>query len=141
MSDTGEVRFPQLERLMCAAITLDKPDFNAKYDKAKCVCTASWKWSSDQPPVSLKNRLTEYPTPKRLQGEYEQELQAWIQEGWLILYSESELGPPKGLIPFMAILQENKQKVQPKVDYCKLNEHVNAYTVNVYVCAKTMREW
>ena len=32
MSDTGEVRFPQRERLMCAAITLDEPDFHAEYD-------------------------------------------------------------------------------------------------------------
>ena len=71
MSDTGEVRFPQRERLMCAAITLDEPDFRAEYDEAKRVWTASWKWSGDQPPVPLKNRLSEYPTPKRLRGEYE----------------------------------------------------------------------
>ena len=104
MSDTGEVSFSQRERLMCAAITLDKPDFHAKYDAAKRVWTASWKWSGNQPPVSLKNRLSEYPTSKQLQGEYEQELQAWIQNGWLIPYPESELGPPKGLIPLMAIM-------------------------------------
>ena len=112
MSDTGEVRFPQRERLMCAAITLDKPGFHAEYDATKRVWTASWKWSGNQPPVSLKNRLSEYPTSKQLQGEYEQELQAWIQNGWLIPYLESELGPPKGLITLMAILQENKQKVR-----------------------------
>ena len=63
MSDTGEVKFPQRERLMCAAITLDEPDFHAEYDKAKHVWTASWKWSGDQSPVSLKNRLSEYPAP------------------------------------------------------------------------------
>ena len=92
-------------------------------------------------PVSQKNRLSEYPTPKRLQGEYEQELLAWIQNGWLIPYPESELGPPKGLIPLMAILQENKQQVWPVMDYRKLNEHVNACTANADVCAQTMREW
>ena len=32
MSDTGKVIFPQHERLMCAAITLDEPDFHTKYD-------------------------------------------------------------------------------------------------------------
>ena len=61
MSDTGEVRFPQRERLMCAAITFDEPDFHAEYDEAKRIWTTSWKWSGDQPPVSLKNRLSEYP--------------------------------------------------------------------------------
>ena len=64
MSATGEVKFPQCERLICAAITLDEPDFHAEYDEAKHVWTASWKWSGDQPPVSLKNRLSEYPAPK-----------------------------------------------------------------------------
>ena len=112
MSYTDKVRIPQRERLMYAAITLDEPDFHIEYDEAKRVWTASWKWSGDQPPVSLKNRLSEYPTPERLQGEYEQELQAWIQNSWLILYPESELGPPKGLIPLMTIVQENKQKVR-----------------------------
>ena len=81
ISDSGEVKFPQRERLMCVAITLGEPDFHVEYDEAKHVWIASWKWSGDQPPVSLKNRLSEYPTPKRLQGEYEQELQAWIRNG------------------------------------------------------------
>ena len=31
ISDTGEVRFPQHERLICAAITLEEPDFHAEY--------------------------------------------------------------------------------------------------------------
>ena len=90
--------------------------------------------------MSLKNRLSEYPALKRLQGEYERELQAWIQNGWLIPYPESELGPPKGLIPLMAILQENKQMVRPVMDYRELNEHVNTYTANADVCAQTMQE-
>ena len=89
---------------MCAAITLDEPDFHTEYDEAKYVWTTSWKWSGNQPPISLKNRLSEYPTPKWLQGEYEQDLRAWIKNGWLILYLESKLGPPKGLIPLMGTI-------------------------------------
>ena len=93
-------------------------------------------------PISLKkNRLSEYPTPKRLQGEYEQELQAWIQNGWLILYPEDELGPPKGLIHLMAFVQENKQKVHPVMDYFELNKHVDMYTARADVCAHKLREW
>ena len=57
MSDTGEVRFPQRERLMCAAITFDEPDFHAEYDEPKHVWITSWKWSGDQPPVFLKKSL------------------------------------------------------------------------------------
>ena len=86
MSGTSKVRFPQHGTLICAAITIDGPNFHAEYDKGKRIWTASWKWSGNQPPVSLKNRLSEYPTPKRCQGEYERELQAQIQNGWLIPY-------------------------------------------------------
>ena len=95
MFGTGEVRFPQHKTPICAAITLDKPNFHAEYDEGKHIWTAKWKWSGNQPAVSLKNRLSEYPTPKQLQGEYEQELQAWIQNGWLIPYPGDEFGPLK----------------------------------------------
>ena len=95
--------FPSMETDLCWH------HFHGKY-KGKCIWTTSWKWSSDQLPVSLKkNKLSEYPSPKRLQDEYEQEWQAWIQIGWLIPYPEDELGPLRGLIPLIAILQENKQ--------------------------------
>ena len=41
MSGTGEVRFPQHRTLICAAITLDEPDFHAEYDEGKCRRTFS----------------------------------------------------------------------------------------------------
>ena len=141
MTGTGEVRFLQHGTPNYAAITLDEPDFHTEYDEGKRIWTASWKWSGDQPLVSLKNRLSEYPTPKRLQGEYKQELQAWIQNSSLVPCPEDELGPPKGLIPLMAIVQENKQKVRLAMDYRVLNKHVEAYTAVADVCAHKLREW
>ena len=39
----------------------------------------------------------------------------------------------------MAIVQENKQKVRPAMDYRELNEYVDAYTADV--CAHKLREW
>ena len=101
--------------------------------------TESWKWSGDQLPVSLKNRLSEYPTLKQLQGEYKQELQAWIQYVWLIPYPEDELGPPKGLILLMAIVQ-NKQNVRPVMDNRELNEHGDTNTASADVYALKLRE-
>ena len=41
----------------------------------------------------------------------------------------------------MAILQENKQKVQPVMDYHEPNKHVNGYMANADMCAQTMWEW
>lgn len=37
----------------------------------------------------------------------------WLGNGWLKLYPEKELGPPKELIPLMAVVQDNKSKVHP----------------------------
>ena len=39
---------------------------------------------------------------------------------------EKELGPLRSLFMQMAIVQENKGKVQPVMDYCELNDHVDA---------------
>ena len=41
----------------------------------------------------------------------------------------------------MAILQENKWKVQPIMDYCEFNEHVDAYTASTDICAQNLRKW
>ena len=101
----------------------------------------SWKWVGDQPSVTLRNRLVEYPAPAQIRVEYEWELQMWIDNGWLLLYPEEELGPPKGLIPLMAIRQENKQKVQLVMDYQELDKYVDAYMANADVCLQKLREW
>ena len=62
----GTVSFPQLDRPMCAAISINKPDFNARYDKNRMIWVVSRKWSGDQSPATLKNRLTEYLALKQL---------------------------------------------------------------------------
>ena len=50
------------------------------------------------------------------------------------------LGPVKGLIPLMAIVQQNKDKVRPVIDFRELNSHVDAFTSNANVCADKIRE-
>ena len=60
----------------------------------------------------------------------------------MIPYPEKECGgPSKGLIPLMAVLQANKQKVGPVMDYRELNKYVDAHTANVDVCVQILREW
>ena len=139
---TGNIRFSRREKRICAAITLDKADFHAEYDRDTNAWTALWKWSVDQPPISLRNRLSEYPPPTWLREQYEEELQAWIDSGWLRPYPEDELRPSRGLTPpLMAVLQENKQKVRPVIDYRELNKQVDPYTAGADVCAHKLREW
>ena len=47
----------------------------------------------------------------------------------------------KGLIPLKAIVQQNKDKVRPVMDFRELNSHVDAFTANADVCADRIREW
>ena len=69
------------------------------------------------------------------------ELRLWISNGWLVLYSGEKLGPPKGLIPLMAMLQQHKSKVRPVMDFQELNHHVDSFTANADICATKLREW
>lgn len=56
--------------------------------------------------------------------EYNQEVKTWLDNAWLIPYSEEELGPPNGLVPLMAVIQQSKEKVRPVIDHRELNEYV-----------------
>ena len=41
----------------------------------------------------------------------------------------------------MAIVQQNKDKVRPVMDFRELNSHVDVFTANADVCADKIREW
>lgn len=41
----------------------------------------------------------------------------------------------------MAIVQHNKKKVRPVMDFRELNCHMQAYTASSDVCADRLREW
>ena len=106
MTRDGMVSSSQFDRPVCVAITFDKPDFHAEFDQNKKIWVVSWKWSENQTPPELENKAAEYLVPKQLRAE----LRTWIDNGWMILYPEEECGPPKGLIPLMAVLQQTNKK-------------------------------
>ena len=99
------------------------------------------KWSSDQPPEKLYNRVPEYTIPARAHAEYDKEQQNWIDNGWLVPYPEDKLGLLKGLIPSMAVIQQNKLKVRLVLDYQVLNDHVDLSTARADICTEKLREW
>ena len=65
----------------------------------------------------------------------------WITNSWLIPYPQEQLGLPKGLIPLMSVIQPNKGKLCPVIDYRELNKHVDAFTVDADVSIAKLREW
>ena len=123
------------------SIDIDEPDFRVLFDASEKAWTVTWKWSDDAEPDALRNRVTEYAIPTAAISSYEEEIQEWIANGWLEPYDDKKMGPAKGLIPLMAIVQQNKYKVRPVMDFRELNSHVDAFTANADVCADKIREW
>ena len=91
--------------------------------------------------MPLKNKIAEYPVPEHIRSRYENELQLWIANDWLVPHPKEELGPSQGLIPLMAIVQEDKGKVRLVIDYRESNNFVDTYTANADVCAQKLQEW
>ena len=135
----------------CAAVTaaedpqrgrplrVDREGFHVTFDPAERRWTVAWDWTADNPPPEMAGRVSEYPVPAGVRAEYEAELSDWVAKGWLREYDESDMGPPMGLIPLMAVVQRNK--VRPVMDFRSLNRHVTTHTADADVCAEQTREW
>ena len=120
---------------------INEKDFLARFDSDKRRWVVRWLWADGKGPATLKNKVPEYKIPKSAENGYNEELQAWIREGWLVPYDESLLGPPRGLIPLMAVVQPNKAKVRPVLDFREMNRYVSSYTGDADLCAVKLREW
>ena len=125
IDEGGKAHFAEVAHTLGTTIELEQPDFHAEFDNAP---NPGQCRGSGQPPEKLYNRVPEYTIPARACAEYDKELQNWIDNGWLVPYPEDKLGPPKSLIPLMVVIQQNKQKVRPVLDFRELNDHVDPFT-------------
>ena len=141
IDERGKVHFAEAAHTLGATIELEQPDFHPEFDQRTKSWTVSWKMSGDQPPEKLYNRVPEYTIPEWARAEYDEELQNWIDNGWLVPYPEDKLAPSKGLILLIAVIQQNKQKVRPVLDYRDLNDHVDPFTARADICTEKLREW
>ena len=130
----------KVEKPVCA-IEIDEPDFCASFDASEKAWTVTWKWSDDAEPHSLRNGVTEYSIPTSARLSYEAEIEEWITNGWLEPCDDEKLGSAKWLITLTAIVQQNKDRVRPVMDFRELNSHVDTFTANADVCADKIREW
>ena len=122
-------------------LSVDKEDFYVRFDESQRCWIVNWKWTGDGAPDALKNSVPQYRISSKAEAEYRQEIALWIKNGWLQVYDEHELGPPKGLIPLMAVIQQNKQKVRPVMDFREVNSHVDTFTAEMDACGEKLREW
>ena len=120
-------------------IAVDAPDFEVKFSPDSGQWTVAWKWTGGVGPECLRNSVAEYAVPPAARHEFDAEIGEWVAKGWLQPYDESTDGPPRGLLPLMAVEQPNK--VRPVLDYRELNGHVAAHTADADVCGDQLRRW
>ena len=129
---------------VAAAVTrpglkVDAPDFSAEFNPDSGVWTVGWKWAGGAGPECLANTVPQYAVPAAARQAFDAELAEWMANGWLQPYDEGSDGPPRGLLPLMAV--EQATKVRPVLDYRELNGHVTAHTADADVCADQLRKW
>ena len=121
-------------------IEIKKKDHEAVFNGVEW--RVKWKWRDGESPNRLHNKVAQYGIPQYARADYENELQDWIDRKWLLEYDENELGPPKGQIPLMAVIQRNKDnKIRPALDWREANDFIETCTRDADVCVEKLREW
>lgn len=120
---------------------VDAADFTARFSNEQQAWTVAWKWTGGAGPECLRNEVAEYAVPSDARREYDAEIDEWIKNGWLVPYDSRVDGPPRGLVPLMAVRQVKQNKVRPVMDYRELNSFVTTHTAGADVCAEQLRKW
>jgi len=116
-------------------VRIDDADFSAEFDGRHW--TVRWKWTDATSLPELTNRVASYRIQPQVRTEFEGEVDEWIRKGWLKPFE----GEHVGLIPLMAVVQLNKAKVRPVMDYRELNQFVSSHTADGEVCSAKLRLW
>lgn len=114
-------------------LKIEDHDFTATFSNGHW--TVQWKWTDSEP--TLHNSVAQYSIPTDIQDSYHEEVQQWIKNQWLIPFD----GVCNGIVPLMAIVQSNKSKVRPVLDYRELNQFVSSHTATSDVCHEKLRRW
>ena len=110
-------------------------EFKAWFDGKNWI--VKWNWRDDP---ELKKHVAVYRIPEGLRERFEEGVQKWIDEGWLV-ERDGELWGGEGLIPLMVVEQLTKQKVRPVLDYRELNTFISSSGARADFCDKRLREW
>ena len=116
-------------------ISIDDADFVATFVDKKW--SLNWKLKDGCHPPKLSNTAAQYRINPSAVDEYDVEVSDWIKRGWLVEFD----GEHKGVIPLMAVVQLNKAKVRPVMDYRDVNQYVFRHTAESEICGQKLREW
>lgn len=103
--ECGDVPFPKYGMARCAALKIEEPHSMSNSTQERRYVS---HYSGDQvvKQENLRNRMHKNPMPKDVMEEYDRELQTCLDNDWLLPYPEMELGPPRGIIPLIAVMQK-----------------------------------
>ena len=90
-------------------VVIDDPDFHASFSDGRW--EVRWEWLRQGEEPLLRNSVEQYAMEKDVEEEFSKEIEEWITNGWLQLYS----GHHGGIVPLMAVVQGNKDKVRPVI--------------------------
>lgn len=114
-------------------IEIDDQDFHAEFRDDRW--TVRWRWDGEEP--LLTNQIPMFKIKAEAEAGFEAEVTDWIERGWLLPYD----GPHDGIVPLLAVIQRNKDKVRPVMDYREVNQYVSSHTGDSSVCGETLRKW
>ena len=104
------------------SLMLDDDDYSAQFVDGRWML--KWKWTEAGEP-KLKNVVAQYKVDSAISLEFEAEVDEWTRLGWLLPYEDE----CDGIVPLMAVVQLNKGKVRPVMDYRELNESVSMFFI------------
>ena len=121
-----------------AADRIEDKDFRAEFDGERW--TVEWFWKGEPPTLTNKVSCYENTLKGEARGEFEREVDRWIEEGILIPWKEEV---KSGVLALMAVVQPTKNKVRPVLDFREMNDHVSCHTGGdaIDVCGETLRQW
>ena len=130
----GNVNFNSNNSACAVSCVVDDVDFDVQFVDRKW--TVKWKWKLDSAP-QLSNHIAQYKVKDSAAPQYEKEVKDWIARGWLQKFD----GDHDGIVPLMAVVQPNKGKVRPVLDFRELNQYVSSHTAESEVCSSKLRLW
>ena len=129
-------------------VVLSSSDGAVRWKAEEGCWELAWKWKDgEEPSAPIGSGLGEYSrsrlTPQQ-EGLFQDEVEKWIDSGWLVPHDPKVHGQPAAVLPLIAQVQEHKETtpVRPVLDYRLLNKHlVSTPGRDAVVCEETLRKW
>ncbi|XP_065189613.1 uncharacterized protein LOC135820225 [Sycon ciliatum] len=129
-------------------VTLAADEGQVHWDDELKKWTLQWRWKDGQEPSHpIGSGIGQYARTN-LSAEQEtqfcDEVDSWVEKGWLVEHDEATHGSPTAVIPLLAKSQAHKSTtpVRPCLDYRGLNNLIKSNPgMDAPACAEKIRKW